>query len=75
MTPLTKPVVRRTNVRDAGRDVVVILGPGNLIGFRLHGTRKIITTTLGGCYMLAAKAEALRIAAERKAKRLARRTR
>lgn len=67
MTPLTKPITRRTVVaRDAGRRVVVILEPGDLIGFRLERQRKVFRLPLIACYHMAVKAETL---AKRKARK------
>ena len=67
MTPLSsiKPVVRESLVRDAGRNVVVIIGPGNLVGFRLKGTRHIYSIPLLAVYAMAVKAE---VAAKKTAK-------
>lgn len=73
MTPTTKPVVRESSERLDRRNVVVIVGPGALIGFRLKGTRKVLETTIGACYHMAAKqhaaAEHARKVAARKARR------
>lgn len=59
MTDLNKPVKRRSNetVRDAGRvrRLVVSLLPGDLIGLRPEGTRRIEYTTIGACYALAVR--------------------
>lgn len=77
ITRTTKATVRRTSdtVFERGRrDVIVTLGPGALIGFRLSGTRRTYETTARACYMLALQqhlAEQRRIkAAKRKAKRI-----
>lgn len=73
MTPTTKPTVRESNERLDRRNIVVILGPGNLLGFRLKGTRRVYETTIGACASLAIKqhvaAERARKAAARKARR------
>jgi len=71
MTPLRKPVTRLStdSVTRNGRNLVVILGPGALIGFREHGRRRIYTTTIGACASLAMKQTA---AAQRAAKLAAR---
>lgn len=65
-TRLTKAVHRVSSDRDAGREIVVILGPGALIGFRLKGCRKIVETTVRACYEMAVKAEVARRKAQRK---------
>lgn len=49
-----------------GRELVVILGPGELIGFREKGRRKIYTTTIGACAAMAVKQT---VAAAKAAKR------
>jgi hypothetical protein len=73
MTPTTKPVVRESSERLDRRNVVVIVGPGNLIGFRLKGTRRTFETTIAACAHLAMKqwavAERARKAAARKSRR------
>jgi hypothetical protein len=69
MTPTTKPIVRESSARDAGRFIIVIIGPGRIIGFRLKGTRKVYETTVDACYSMAVKAENARRKAERAAKR------
>jgi hypothetical protein len=70
MTPLRKPVSRESTVRDAGRNVIVTIGPGDIISFRLKGCRKSVTTTLAATFHMAVKAE---VAAKRAAKKGARR--
>jgi hypothetical protein len=59
--PLKKPVSRESNgfVREAGkiRQVIIILSPPNLIGFRAKGCRKVYHLTANTCYTLAVKAE------------------
>lgn len=70
MTPTKKETVRVSSARDAGRNIVVILGPGELIGFRLKGTRKVYTTTVTAIYQRAVIAERR---AEQEAKRKGRR--
>ena len=73
MTQLTKPVKRNTNglIREAGklREVVVILRPPNVIGFRAKGCRKEYQLTTEICYNMAVKAE---IAYKKKIKKNAR---
>lgn len=60
-TVLKKPVVRvtRGKVRETGklREVLVILRPPNVIGFRAKGCRKEYQLTAESCYWLAMKAE------------------
>lgn len=74
MTPTTKRTVRLSSDSFGrfGRPLVVILGPGALIGFREHGRRKVYTTTIGACASLAMKQT---VAAERAAKAAARKAR
>ena len=69
MTPLKNPVSRETTVRDAGRNVIIRIGPGDVIGFRLKGCRKWIETSLVACYHMAAKAEAAAKRAEKRKRR------
>ena len=63
MTDLTKPVKRVSNglVREAGktREVVVILRPPNVIGFRAKGCRREYQLTTDVCYSMAVKASVL----------------
>ena len=60
MTNLTKPVKRvsRGIVRERGkaREVVVILRPPNIIGFRAKGCRKEYQLTTDVCYLMAVRA-------------------
>lgn len=74
MTPTTKPVVRVSPDRDAARNIIVIVGPGSLIGFRLKGTRKVYETTIAACYQRAVAMDVARRKAEKAAARKARRT-
>jgi hypothetical protein len=73
MTPTTKPVTRESNERLDRRNIIVIVGPGNILAFRLKGTRRTYETTIGACASLAIKqwanAERARRLALRKAKR------
>ncbi len=59
--PLNKTVSRESHgfVREAGktRQVIIILQPPNLIGFRAKGCRKVYHLTSDACYSLAVKAE------------------
>lgn len=68
-TPTHRPVSRLSTARDAGRNIIIIVGPGELLAFRLKGTRRIYTTTVGACYCLAVKAETRARQAEKAAKR------
>lgn len=58
MTPTTKATKRVSSDRWRGRNIIVIVGPGNLIGFRLKGTRKTYETTAYNCMEMAARAQA-----------------
>jgi len=70
MTNLTKPVTRTSNglVREAGkvREVVIILRPPNIIGFRAKGCRKEYQLTADVCYTMAVKAHVLAEKREKK---------
>jgi hypothetical protein len=70
MTNLTKPVKRisRGFVREAGqaREVVVILRPPNVIGFRAKGCRTEYRLTTEVCYLMAVRAH---VAAEKREKK------
>jgi hypothetical protein len=46
VTPLSKSLQRRTIGTHHGRRLVVILEPGDVIGFRAERTRKVFYTTL-----------------------------
>ena len=63
MTDLKKPVKRVSfgYVRELGRprEVVVILRPPNVIGFRAKGCRKEYQLTTECCYTMAVKADML----------------
>ena len=63
MTNLSKPVKRISKgfVHESGkvREVVVILRPPNILGFRAKGCRKEYQLTTDGCYTLAVKAHVL----------------
>lgn len=71
MTPLTKPVTRRTELdpklggKERGQ-VSVTLYPDGTIGFRKLKRREEVKLTLSGVYSLALKAQA---AADRAAKK------
>lgn len=76
MTSLSKPVKRVSSatVREQGRprQIVVILRPPNVIGFRAAGCRTEYQLTLEGCYTMAVRAD---IAARQKAKAQTRKVR
>ena len=74
MTILKRRVRREcANTAERGRPIIVTLEPGDVIGFRLKGTRKTFRTTLYHCFMEAAKAEAERVRMERRKARKAKR--
>ncbi len=56
-TKTVKAVSRETSEseRDRGRsrNWIIVVGPGNLVGFRLKGTRRTYETTVGACAALA----------------------
>jgi hypothetical protein len=68
-TILKNPVTRISNgqVREAGqlRDIIVILRPPNVIGFRAKGCRKEYQLTTEACYTMAVRAH---VQAERRDK-------
>jgi hypothetical protein len=66
MTPLSKSLSRRTIGTHHGRRLVVILEPGDVIGFRAERTRKVFYTTLAACADMAMRQAVI---AERAAKR------
>ena len=56
MTALQRLVKREAQrSHDHGRPIIVSLEPGDLIGFRLKGTRTAYRTTILACYSLAAR--------------------
>ena len=63
MTNLSKPVKRVSAgiVREAGKDreVIVILRPPNVLGFRAKGCRREYQLTTESCYVLAVRAHVL----------------
>jgi hypothetical protein len=64
--------------RDKGskmRAVIVGILPGDVLSFRLKGTRKVFTIPITYAYFHAGKLEGERVRAERKAARKARRGR
>lgn len=73
MTKLKKPVRRVSDewVREQGklRPIVVSVYPGDVIGFRLLGTRREERTTVRACRDLAIK---LRVRAEKRERKEAR---
>jgi len=66
VTPITKPVKRRTIGPHRGLRVVVSLEPGDVIGFRSERTRRTYYVTVGACFDMAVRQQ---VAAERAAKR------
>jgi hypothetical protein len=73
MTPTHKRTVRlSSDVSGRRRAIVVIVGPGSLLGFREHGTRKVYETTAGACYSLAVKQHVAAVKAAKLAARKAR---
>lgn len=71
MTPSTKPVTRRSSAyfRDRGMRPIIVTVTGSLIELRLQGLRTTETVDVASLYGMAIKA---RLAAERAAKRTAR---
>jgi len=69
-TKLRKSVQRIScaTIRERGknRDVVVILQPPNILGFRLKGFHHTYYLTIEACYIMAVRAEIARIRAEKK---------
>jgi hypothetical protein len=66
----TGVTVRESTAIANRRSIVIIIGPGALIGFRLKGTRRVEETTVEACYAMAVKQ---RVAAEKEAKLAAKR--
>lgn len=66
MTPLNRPIARRSIGTHRGRRFVVILEPGDVIGFRPERTRKVFYTTLAACFDMAVRQAVI---ADRAAKR------
>lgn len=73
MTPLDKPVSRKSNaiVRDRGvfRQLVVTLYPTGVLGLRPAKTRQEERVTLESCYSLAVKQRVAKERAEKLAKK------
>ena len=69
MTDLTKRLARRTIGKHRGRQIVVSLHPGDVLGFREERTRKEFLISIEGAYTYAVKLEVLRRRAEKAAKR------
>ena len=69
MTNLTKPVKRTSRglIREAGkhREIIIILRPPDVLGFRAKGCRKEYQLTAGACYTMAVRAH---VADEKKRK-------
>lgn len=66
MTPLNREVSRRSVGTHRGRRMVVILAPGDVIGFRAERTRRVFWTTIAACADMAMRQQVL---ADRLAKR------
>lgn len=74
MIPLRKTVVRETTrTRDAGRNIIVSLEPGDIIGFRLKGCCQTFRMPVQACYSVAVKLELKDQHEAKKAKRKSRR--
>ena len=69
MTPLNRPIARRSVGNHGGRRMVVILAPGDVIGFRAERTRRVFWTTIAACADMAVKQQVLADRAAKKAKR------
>jgi len=72
VTPLNRELSRRTIGTHRGRRMIVILAPGDVIGFRAERTRKVFWTTVAACADMAMRQQVL---ADRAAKKLKRKTR
>lgn len=66
MTPLNKQVSRRSIGTHRGRRMIVILAPGDVIGFRVERSRTVFYTPLAACFDMAVRQH---VAAEKAAKR------
>ena len=66
MTPLNRPVYRKSAVSSGGRQLIVSLEPGDLVGVRLAGCRRTEYMPVLAVYTWAVKA---RVLSERAAKR------
>ena len=67
MTDLLKQLKRRSTGTHRGRRIVVILAPGDVIGFRAERTRRVFWTSLAACFDMAVRSEVLAVrAAKRK---------
>jgi hypothetical protein len=69
MTDTNHPVRRRTLAPHRGRRIVVILGPGDIIGFRAERTRRVFETTIAACMDMAVRQQVAADRATRKAAR------
>jgi hypothetical protein len=74
-TALSKPIARKTATPHRGRQLIVTLYPGDVIGVRQLRTRKEYTVPLSWVYDMGVKAEVNRQRAERAKKRTTRVTR
>ena len=68
-TALEKPVARKTSAPHRGRQMIVTLYPGDVIGVRHLRTRKEYQLPLAWIFDMAVKAEVNRQRAERAKKR------
>lgn len=71
MTPINRPLKRESAalVHSQGRRrkvVVELMPPGQLVGFRLHGTRRTYWLPIEWCWREAVRSELARQKAERK---------
>lgn len=69
MSPLTKPVRRRTLGAHHRRRIVVTLAPGDVIGFRYERTRRTWYTTIAACMDMAVRQTVIAERAEKKRRR------
>lgn len=65
MTPLSRPVARKSSGMHRGRQLVVTLYPGDVIGVRHLRTRREYHLSLAAVYDMAVKATVLRERAQR----------
>ena len=73
MTPLNKPVRRRTiGTAHGGRRLIVSLAPGDVITFREERTRREYLLSISGAYVYAVRLTVAKEKAEKLAARKAR---
>ncbi len=68
-TKTTKTVVRESSAIASHRPIVVHLGPGELLGARLKGTRKVYWVTVRHLYDMAVRIDVAAQLATKKAER------